>query len=513
MKFLREVASIVTKYGGNSRNIKLPIEGRRGNRLSFMFVNLLQGKYRTDAEAALDIYNVEPTYPKYRKLKSRVKERLFNTLFLLEIKQPKNSAVLESYYWCNKNITFAKLLIALGGRSAGVMLAHKTLLKAQKAHLFDIVLQCAQLLRSHYSLMGMEKQFQEYDKMIGVMLRILVAENEADRLNQLLRIKYARSTSRKVEFASLAKEFVAKVSVLKNEFPTETIMMNYFRVKSIYCQIEHNAQAIIDVCNEAESFLSEYPHFSTRPRLAEFALTKMVAYLQMRDYVNGESNAHRCQSLFISGTNNWLTFMDYYFLLALHSRNFVKAVDIFQVVMLHPRLIAGPQFRLEKWRVHEGYLNYVFESGWDTVQSSEVELFRKRFNVNKFLNEVPLFSKDKRGMNVSILILQILFLIERGQFDAIASRTDALRVYSSRYLRRDENYRSELFIRMLLTMESKSFDYKKTLVATQGYQSRLLATATGKHGSLDGTEVIPFELLWDRILIKLRKGVGVYSDE
>lgn len=507
MKFLREIASIVTRYNRQVSG-KVQNSGRRkgSSRYQQFLVGLIEGKYASDADAAMNIYGIDATHPRYRKLKSRVKDHLLHMLFSLDIRQPKNTAVLVALYHCTLSASYSKILITLGARNSGIALAHKTLIRARDAHLFDIVLQCAKFLRAHYSLIGLEKQFEEYDRMVSAMLRIQHAELESDKYVEHLMLKYARSTSRKSEFSVLAQSYMLELEKLKKEFPTRTIMVNYFRVKSFYYQIVRNYPATVQVCEEAEQYYQEYPHFATRLRRAEFALLKMVAFLYMRDYERGHKNAEQCISLYPDGSQNWLVFMEYYFLLALHSQNIHQAVLIFQKVTSHPKLQTRPVFQQEKWRVHEGYLNYVFESGWETGQSDEVSMFRKRFNIHKFLNEVPVYSKDKRGMNVSILILQILFLLERGQLDEITSRTDALRVYSSRYLRRDENYRSELFIRMLLTMEAKSFDYRKTLVATQGYQARLLATVQGKHGSLDGTEIIPFELLWDRILFRLKKG-------
>lgn len=507
MKFLREIASVVTRYTNSSPAQILGVDGRKKKSRSFQFFSrLLEGKYSTDNDAAQDLYGTDSSDVAYRKLKSRIKEQLYNTLFFLPIKQPRNTAVVEAVYNCTKRAAIARILVSLGARTTGIALAHKTLLQAQQMHLFDIVLQCARLLRSHYSLIGLEKQFDEYDRMVGAIMQIQVAEVESDRLREKLMVKYARSTSKKSEFSGLAHNSVVRLQELKVDYPTNTMMVNYFRVKSLYCQIVGEFSALVDVCDEAEQYYEQYPRFSTKIRLAEFALIKMVAFLHLRDYERGEFNAQRCLALYPNGSNNWFIFMEYYFSLCLHSQKFVRAVEVFQEVSVHPRLQSGPEFRLEKWRVNEGYLHYVFESGWGDKKSENVDVFSKRFSLNKFLNEVPTYSKDKRGMNVSIIILQILLLLERGQFDDITSRTDALRVYSSRYLRKDDSYRSQLFIRMLLVMESKSFDYNKTVVATQGYQSRLLATAKGKQGTLDDTEIIPFELLWEHILLRLERG-------
>src|SRR6185436_11774755 len=126
-------------------------------------------------------------------------------------------------------------------------------------------------------------------------------------------------------------------------------------------------------------------------------------------------------------------------------------------------------------------------------------------NIKKFLRDVPLFSKDKRGYNVAILILQILVLLENNEFGEIINRMDALRTYRTRYLRAGSNKQSALFFRMLQIMETNSFSFEKTKQKSQKYFERMKSIAADSSEIQDGLQVLPFDWMWMKILEMLKQ--------
>lgn len=504
MQELREVVRVIERYGIED-GITFDFMGANGKEslVSRLYAGIAEGRYQTDEDAVVELYGRATVHAAYRQLKSRLRRQVLQAILGLEINHPPHTLVAESFYNCTKRAAIARILVVWGARNIGIALAHKTLQEAENAHLFDIVLQCARLLRSHYSLIGLEKQFKEYNQIVEDTIKIQTAEAEADRLIEQFMVKYARSTSKKSEFTELARNAVVRLQELKTEYPTKTAIVSCFRMKSLYCQITSEFSALVAVCDEAELYYVQYPHFSTKIRLAEFALTKMVAFLHLRDYERGEASAQQCLELYPNGSNNWFVLMWYYFLLCLHSQQFVRAVEVFQEVSTHPCLQDGGELRLEKWRVNEGYLHYVVESGWASGEGVNVEIFSKRFNVYKFLNEVPTYSKDKRGMNVSILVLQVLFLVERGEFEKVVEKRETLRRYATRYLLTEDTRRSRVFMKLLLLLEQHHFEHTRVEKAGRRHYA-LLCRRDGVYGSADDTEIIPFELLWERILLRLR---------
>jgi hypothetical protein len=228
----------------------------------------------------------------------------------------------------------------------------------------------------------------------------------------------------------------------------------------------------------------------------------MNCYLFLRDYELGYASVQKCALLFPKGSNNWFVYMEYYFLLTMHTQHFVEAEGIYKEISTHPRFESQPAHRLEKWRIFELYLKYALLSIPATAAFEEVH--RPQLRIKTFLRSVPTYTKDKQGFNVAVLVLQILYLLESEEFDGIISRMEALKTYKTRYLRGGSQRQSSLFFKMLLVMESSSFSFKLTKDKAQKYYELLLATKSDSSDISEGLQILPFEWLWEQILEKLR---------
>jgi hypothetical protein len=233
--------------------------------------------------------------------------------------------------------------------------------------------------------------------------------------------------------------------------------------------------------------------------LGEFALNQMVACMHLGDYASGEANAQRCLGYLTEGSNNWMIFLEYFFLLCMHTGNYTRAEEVYHQVTSHPRFGSLDSARAEKWRIFDAFLHYMRQDASDSSSES------RRFHLHKFLNEVPIYSKDKRGLNISILILQILYLLDRKDWNGIIGRTESLKVYASRHLKRDDTFRSNCFVKMMLTMEKKDFDREETSRIAGKYFSKLQSSRFDYRGDLGSLEVIPYERLWENVLSRLKQ--------
>jgi hypothetical protein len=116
---------------------------------------------------------------------------------------------------------------------------------------------------------------------------------------------------------------------------------------------------------------------------------------------------------------------------------------------------------------------------------------------------VPIFSKDKRGFNVAILIIQILFFFQRRQFDDAIDRMEAIEKYCVRYLNEEETLRSFYFIKMLLTIPAGSFDPDAARQKAAKYREKLLDNKLSSAQQTYQIEIIPYEKLWEFALNSL----------
>ena len=135
------------------------------------------------------------------------------------------------------------------------------------------------------------------------------------------------------------------------------------------------------------------------------------------------------------------------------------------------------------------------------MQQCKIE--RKKIRVNKFLNEVPIYSKDKRGTNITILILHILFLLQQGKYGVIIDRMESLKTYAHRYLRKDDTYRSNCFIKMLMQLPAADFHKQGVIRKAQKYWEKLQAVPLEVANQSAEIEIVPYEMLWEFVLESL----------
>jgi hypothetical protein len=327
------------------------------------------------------------------------------------------------------------------------------------------------------------------------------AECTALEYNDKITIKFAKSSAEQPEMKSTIEQYSNELRLLREQYDSKNLNYNYFRIQTLSCQIFRKYQAGVTVCEEAEQYILKNPHLFHTNQLAEFALQKLSCYLNLREYENGKQAIAFSEKLFPKEIPSWFQFMEYYFYLTMHTEHFSEAETVYNQVIENPRFAYQPEHKKEHWKLSELYLQFALNSGSTATISAQ----RGSFDPNKFLRNVPLYTKDKRGYNIAILILQILMLLDSNDFGGIIGRMDALRTYRTRYLRASSNKQSALFFRMLQIMETNSFSYELTKQKSQKYFDWMQSTAAEFSEIQDGLQVLPFDWLWNKILEMLKQ--------
>ena len=471
---------------------------RKGNLYYRFYRGIKDGTFRTDEDAAMALFETEASDKKYLMLKSRVKVRLLNTLFFLD---NANSRYEQAVYKCNRNLMTAKFLLLNGARTTAESMLRSTLHEANKFELTEISLNCLLSLRYGASIRGNITEFDYYRKEFSDCEALYQDECKAEEYYQVITIPFSRSNSNRPELAQKAMLYVEEIEQKRKHHTSFRLEMSLFRLKTMAGQICGDHDYVLRACDENEAYIRKKSHLMLKIRLGEIALYRIVAYLHLGRYEDGKAIAGESVKYFGEGSPNWMIFHENYFLLCMHTGNYSRAASIFHQITEHPRFEKIDETRKEKWRIFEAFLRYMLDGSISTGSGAAAE---SQFKIMKFMNEVPIYSKDKRGLNIAIIILQVLFLLDRGDFDGIISKAEALKVYCSRYLRQDENYRSNCFLKMVLLMEKKDFDYERTLKNSERYFHKLNSSRFEyQNGNLSSLEIIPYEKLWKTILGKL----------
>ncbi|MCR9289085.1 MAG: hypothetical protein NXI23_17050 [Bacteroidetes bacterium] len=504
MKNLIEIAGIVTKK--KVRKIEIFDDHslkHKNSKFNDFYEALLAGKFKNDRDAASFLYSCSPTDDKYRQLKSRFRKRLLNTLFFLDINLPSTSNYDRAYYSCNKDWTLVKILISNGADLTASGLARQILTISLKYKFADIIVNCSRILRSYSADNEDEKEYEEYDSYIKQYSNVLEAEIRSEELYQRVIMNYFKPMSKNTELAEKIDTYCDALVGLSEVYDSPVIIYNMYLVWTFRFEMLRDFEAMLEVCDRAEKYIEEHPLFYQDEKLATFQMKKMSAYLHLRDFKNGKINAEKCLQSFPEGSETWFTFMEFYFQLALHTDNYINAIAIFNRAKGNSKFRKLNNETRERWNIYETYLNYIIESQGE--ENPVLKTQRKKvFRLNRFLNDSILYPKDQRIFTIHMVIGQLLFLLEKNNYNQAFERIERLKSYANRQLKKEEYYRVIQFIRLLQQLTKADFR-TENLSNTEKYYDRLIESPFFFRGLSTELEIIPYEKLWNMILSRLKQ--------
>jgi hypothetical protein len=113
---------------------------------------------------------------------------------------------------------------------------------------------------------------------------------------------------------------------------------------------------------------------------------------------------------------------------------------------------------------------------------------------------VPIQNKDKAGYNASVLVLQLLFLIQMRNHDALIDKTEALKAYAYRYLHQRQMYRTNCFVKLLLLIPSCYFNKTAIIRKSEPLLNKMSSRAVSEGSISTNMEIVPYEILWAMVL-------------
>ena len=496
MKVLQELVSIVTRH--RIKKIEVISNINNSTKLNRFYRGIESGDIRNDVEAFNFLFESGESIENYYKLKYRFKNRLLNTILVIDPSRKTMSPIEKAYFRCNRIWTISNILKSFGKGKTAIDLIKKGIHDAEKFEFTDYCMLFYNELAVYNALnIQNKKGFEKYQNLYDAKKTIFNMENQALHIYCRLMSSYEnlRSLEKKTSILS------DSLSSLKNlNLPQETTKFIRFYYRS-FCLIyfsQHRYEDVIKICNEAIHKIDLKPFKLTYTRFG-YDLMLLQCYIQLKQYEKGTSIVKRYENVFPRTTLNWFSLRYYFFILTTHSRKYEHCFDVVEQILNNKDLTRVASLLAENFLVFQAYAYFLTKIGKIKLDDDEVSS-KRPFRLGRFLNEVPHFSKDKRGLNISILILQVLFLLNDHKYSKIIDRTDALNQYCYRYLRKDETFRSNCFIKMLIKMVEADFNRIRTERYVETLWKKLQSVPI--HVAEQGIEVeiIPYEDLWPMVL-------------
>lgn len=503
MRDLIELANLLNKTKLKSSGI-LDTILEPDSKMQQMYDAIVSRRVNSDEEALTWLVETGEDATKMSSLKNKLKDRMLDSVFLLDFKEPGFSDRQKAYFECYKKWAAAMILVMRNAKVSGIDLLEKLLRHSIRFEFTELTCDILRILRIHYSTAGGDlKKYENIREQLHRYQEIWHMENQVEDFYTELISRYVNSKATKMEVSEQAKLYysIVKPDLEKcDSFKLQLIgrMIQIFGYSSV-----NDYVTTARLCEEAIRFFDKKDYDSGVP-LQIFYYNLITCYLQLRKFEKGRDIIERCQKLVDPGSFNWFKLQELFFLLAMHTAHYEAAAQVLGQVMDDPRFESQSFQITEIWKIYQAYVHFLIKVG----QLSEASLSSQRnskFKLGKFLNETPVFSKDKRGMNIPILIVQILYALADRDYQQCIDRMEGIEKYCSRYLKQNDTFRSNCFIKMLLQIPTYAFRRERVKGHAQKLYEMLCSVPMEVANQTYEIEIIPYEVLWHLTVSTLEK--------
>ncbi|MGH1435840.1 MAG: hypothetical protein ACRBG0_15450 [Lewinella sp.] len=494
MDTLKELALIITRNKAKSIEV-LDTQKREESKINDFYYQLTEGSFTSDEEAAAYFYPGQKGGSNYRKLKAGLKSRMLNSLFFLDVKKSTYTDRQSAYYECYKDWATINILLAKNAYTSCKELSKKVLRYADKYEFTELTRDVSRVLRLHYGAqMGDVKQYKHYREVYETYDQICRWEDIAERHYTDIMIEYVNSKSSKDHLLLFVEDALLELESYIKESDSYRLNLYYFLIKLVKQSMVNDFQAVYLAGQEMASFFEAKNYTAATPLQIAYYY-QLLACTQLGQYPEGKKIALKCLELQSEGSFNWFKYHELYFLLAMHSGEYQEALSIYNKVVDNSRMKFLPDNVKEIWTIFWAYLYYLGSIGELDITGTD-NVFSK-FRLGRFINETPIFSKDKRGMNIAILIIQVLFLIEQNKYNVAIDKLESLDKYCARYLHKEETLRSYYFLKMLLSFPKGAFHRVAVERKASSFIDKLKNIPLENANQTYKIEILPYEKLWE----------------
>ncbi|MCI1189945.1 hypothetical protein MON38_21180 [Hymenobacter sp. DH14] len=483
----------------------LDLRSKQANKERVLVEMLLRAPEATQLQLAKAVYGkaTPAKVQALQKLQSRVQGKLLNQLYFLDHSDQRHLVSRRYELECLDLVHKVSILYAERDFKLAERLLLRCLRLAETGEFTQYVVQTARMLRNLY---GEQRKPAPYKKVTKTLLKAqqqLAWEDEAEQLQADMQLAVTSTVAARRNLLAAMPGHLAQLEGLYKRGRSFGTYNALYRARITYEELRGNFKELIRVVAAAERHLQEGKLNPRRFDLRFNHFMTIYAYLRSRQPVRGLLLAERYIRDFHPSSNNWFYFQEHHVLLAMHAGRYELAQQVLDAVAKNPAIVGQREAAMQRWDLYRSYLNFV-------LPTARVLSARQRQVAQQMLL-LPEYSRDKRGHNVAILVLQLLHYLRERNLELVLLRLERLRKYQQRHLTEATTLRSRLFLRLLQVIVDKNFEPKKAAERGQKLLQHLRDTPPPGEAFAE-VEIIPYENLWEIVLGLLREGPPVAAE-
>lgn len=473
MKVLRELHSVIDFR-------KINVLGEKADDADRLFELIRTGEIETAEEVRSYFYTGSPHAARYgNRLQQQLRRRLINAVFSTDVHQKD---YWEQYFETAKKALVCNFLWNKGKAAAAAEIGAEVAREAEHFHFSRLGVDICLQLIGHYAVVQRDtRKHKRYEALYERFCAMDEWVRKAERY-------YFELSMKLQQLKAVRKADIRRAEAYRQELaaaPPSAECLQFVLVRNninVYLlQMQNDLAGILATCEATLQYFDNLP-FDPPDRARRSIYFNLVpAALQNEAYDKAAHYIDQLKGIVKPGGHNWIGIHQYQTFLAFRLQDLPLARRSIQAIRAskHHHLIR------EEVTIYDTYLALL-----------EGELPK----LGKFLNETIHFSTDKKGMNINILILQVLIFLRRGDRPAIIEKLEALQAYAYRHLARDPaTRRSELFFRLLFQLVRSGFDPEAVEQRVPGLLQELKGTP--RHISGIDVEVVDYGWLWEMAFV------------
>ena len=437
---------------------------------------------------------------------SSLKARLLDKLSLLAIVQEVDQGNKKEYFIQRidnlKKIVSSNTILANGQIELGLEMLEKAIEVSIKQEFTEnVIISSRRLIIGYGSEMYNKYKYNKYLEIQGKYINIYMLEIKAQ--NYFFELQKTNINSLTIPSEKLIQKTIMYSRELENESEIKTsfYLYNKYRINAIYCEYVKDYNTLLNISNQAILELTSSENRFPK-EISNIKIRIMLALIQMGKLGEAISFGEKASLKTVPNSNSWFR-INYYIVKAyIYSGEYNLAIQLLMIIRDKGILKKFPNYTEIVYTLL-GYMHLLINSKYITLPKKILNNLPD-FKLGKYLNSVPIYSKDKYGINVSILLMQVGFLLLRKDYNTIIDRIHSLKQYAYRYLRRDDSFRSNCMIKMVVQMTKADFHPVRTERYTADLFKQLKSVNLAGSGENIEIEVIPFEVLWEIMLKSLK---------
>ncbi len=491
----------------SSRSVNRFFKTSTGDSLIKQLYKLVRtGKY-SEEQIARKIYGKDatPEHAKYKALRTRLRNILLEAFMMQEIRNPSYTTYEEAYQHGYQHLALLRVLAGKRAYKVARDIAVVVFKNVKSYEIIPLNQGLTDILASlHLGVAYNQKLFEYYNELHRYYSQAAFDLNTISGYYREIRNSIYAQRESPATTGQRAGHYAEICTPIAKAYPSVSQLQGMFiGMKMRGCILRGEYREAIQVSEQGRDVLIKCRGVS-QTVLSILALERVDCAIKLNDFEMGKQQIASARLQITPKSMHELKLVEYAIKLGLRTKNYEFAYREFVALdkssikrLLTPR-------HAEYWVILEAAINLLLVSGEITPDASWPVL--RKFRTSRFINNVPSFGREKRGVNIQILVIQALYFIVLGRYDAMMDRTDALNTYCKRYLKNDENRRNDAFFKLLLVVIKVNFNQQRAIEKGKYTFGKLKDTTDWS--KLNNTEIIPYEDLWHILLSHLEYRPG-----